>query len=82
MDSFLPDLMLTFAFMLSLEELKLFKQPDLVVLPGGRQYFFGSMSLKVSNHLGQIICADHQMEMVIEDNIAMEAQPLLLSAED
>jgi len=51
MDSFLPDLVLTLAFMQAFEEFKLLKQPFLVVLPGDCQDFFGSTSFKVSNHL-------------------------------
>jgi hypothetical protein len=80
MKPFLPDLLVAPGLGRLFMILKLIQHPGLLILLQPGDKLLGSVALKIPDGIRQLVTGDHQVQMVVQDDISIDLQAFMLLA--
>jgi hypothetical protein len=80
MKPFLPDLVSALGLGRLLMILELIQNPGLLILPQPGYEKLGGIAFKIADDIGQFVTGDHQVQMVVQDDIGIDFQAFMLTA--
>jgi hypothetical protein len=81
MKPFLPDLIIALVLGRLLIILELVQNPSLLILLQPGDEALGGVAFKIPYDIGQFVSGDHQVQMVVQNNIGIELESFMLAAE-